>query len=410
MAPMALRVLFTTQPGLGHLFPLLPLADGLRARGHEVAFAASASFGRDVADAGHAHFTAGLDWVTADMASHFPEIASVAPGPERYVVGRTVVFAGRTAVDAVPDLLAVAERWRPDLIVNEAAEYGGAVCAELRGLPHAAVRTDSGSSSYADRHVVSDALSGTRRHFGLAADPDVETPFRYLQLSFAPPGLDERPQDGAPTCHRLRPIPTRTSEYSTAPPSLNGEGTRGDRPLVYVTLGTVYNSPTLLATILDGLAAEPLDLLVTIGPRADPEQLGRLPSNVRLARWVPQDEVLPHCDAVITHGGYGTVSAALRHGLPLVMLPISADQPLNARRCSALGVSTTVAADERTPDRIRASTLDVLGNPTYRRAAQRVAAEASLRPGVDHTLDLLEMLARDRHPLPFADCHLCASA
>ena len=307
MAPMALRVLFTTQPGLGHLFPLLPVADGLRSRGHEVAFAASASFGRDVAAAGHTHFAAGLDWTTADMASHFPEIASVAPGPERYVVARTVVFAGRTAVDAVPDLLAATERWRPDLIVNEAAEYGGAVCAELHGLPHAVVRTDSGSSSYADRHVVNDALSGTRRHFGLAPDPDVETPFRYLQLSFAPPGLDERPQDGAPTCHRLRPIPTRTSENSTGPAWLNGDGTRGDRPLVYVTLGTVYNSPTLLATILDGLAAEPLDLLVTIGPRADPEQLGPLPSNVRLARWVPQDEVLPHCDAVITHGGYGTV-------------------------------------------------------------------------------------------------------
>ena len=410
MASMALRVLFTTQPGLGHLFPLLPVADGLRSRGHDVAFATSASFGRDVAAAGHTHFTAGLDWVTADMASHFPEIASVAPGPERYVVGRTVVFAGRTAVDAVPDLLAIVDRWRPDLIVNEAAEYSGAICAELRELPHAVVRTDSGSSSYADRHVVSDALSGTRRHFGLAGDPDVETPFRYLQLSFAPPGLDERAEDGAPTCHRLRPIPTRMSENHAAPAWRNGDGTRSDRPLVYVTLGTVYNSPTLLATILEGLAAEPLDLLLTIGPRADPEQLGRLPSNVRVAQWVPQDEVLPHCDAVVTHGGYGTVSAALRHGLPLVMLPISADQPLNARRCRELGVSITIAADERTPDRIRASTVDVLGNPAYRQAAQRVAAEARLRPGLDHALDLLETLARDRRPLPLADCHLCASA
>ena len=179
------------------------------------------------------------------------------------------------------------------------------------------------------------------------------------------------------------------------------------RPTVYVTLGTVYNSSALLATILEALAAEPIDLLMTVGPGEDPEQLGPQPANVHIACWIPQDEVLPHCDAVITHGGYGTVSAALRNGLPLVVVPISADQPLNARRCRELGVSTTVAADERTPDRIRAATLDVLGDPTYRQAAQRIAAEALRRPDLDHAFDLLETLARDRLPLPLACCRIC---
>ncbi len=406
MASMALRVLFTTQPGLGHLFPLLPVADGLCRRGHDVAFATSASFAPDVAAAGHAHFAAGLDWVTADMAQRFPEIGSVAPGPERYAAARSIVFAGRTAIAAVPDLLAAAERWRPDLIVHEAAEYAGPLCAELLGLPHTVVRSDSGSSSYADRRAVADALAETRRHVGLPPDPDAEMPFRYLQLSFAPPGLDETEQDGAPTCHRLRPIETRPSD-DQALPWLDRRSGSGDRPTVYVTLGTVYNSSALLATILEALAAEPVDLLMTVGPGEDPDQLGPQPANVHIARWIPQDEVLPHCDAVITHGGYGTVSAALRNGLPLVVVPISADQPLNARRCSELGVSTTVAADERTPDRIRAATLDVLGDPTYRQAAQRIAAEALRRPDLDHALDLLETLARDRLPLPLACCRIC---
>lgn len=408
MASMALRVLFTTQPGLGHLFPLLPVADGLCRRGHDVAFATSASFAPDVAAAGHAHFAAGLNWVTADMAQRFPEIGSVAPGPERYAAARSIVFAGRTAIAAVPDLLAAAERWRPDLIVHEAAEYAGPLCAELLGLPHTVVRSDSGSSSYADRRAVADALAETRRHVGLPPDPDAEMPFRYLQLSFAPPGLDETQQEGAPTCHRLRPIETRPPNGQALPwLDRRRPGGRGDRPTVYVTLGTVYNSSALLATILEALAAEPVDLLMTVGPGEDPEQLGPQPANVHIARWIPQDEVLPHCDAVITHGGYGTVSAALRNGLPLVVVPISADQPLNARRCRELGVSATVAPDERTPDRIRAATLDVLGDPTYRQAAQRIAAEALRRPDLDHALDLVETLARDRLPLPLACCRIC---
>ena len=330
---MALRVLFTTQPGLGHLFPLLPVADGLRRRGHDVAFATSASFAPDVAAAGHAHFAAGLDWVTADMAQRFPEIASVAPGPERYAAARKVVFAGRTAIDAVPDLLAAAERWRPDLIVHEAAEYGGPLCAELLGLPHTVVRSDSGSSSYADRRAVADALAETRRHVGLPPDPDVEMPFRYLQLSFAPPGLDESraggcadvssaaadrnatDRDGTGAAMARRP----TAAAATARPSTSRSAPCTTRQRCWRR--SSRHSPP-----------EPLDLLMTVGPGEDPEQLGPQPANVHIARWIPQDEVLPHCDAVITHGGYGTVSAALRNGLPLVVVPISADQPLNARR------------------------------------------------------------------------------
>jgi hypothetical protein len=253
-----------------------------------VAVATSASFGSAVVAAGHLHFAVGLDWVTAEMAHHFPEIAAAAPGPERYEIARAVVFAGRTAIEAVPDRLAVAEGWQPDVIVHEAAEFGGALCAELLGLPHAVVRTDSGSSSYTDRHVVAGALGETCRRIGLPADPDVELPFRYLQLSFAPPGLDETEQQGAPTCHRLRPIETRPTD-GAAPAWLRD---RGDRPLVYATLGTVYNSSAMLTTILEGLCAEPLDLLVTAGPRQDPARDRRATTGPCAAR--PAAAERPH--------------------------------------------------------------------------------------------------------------------
>lgn len=401
---MALRVLFTTQPGLGHLFPLLPVADGLRHRGHDVVFATSSSFATDVTAAGHKHVAAGLDWLTSDIPRVFPEVAAVPPGPERYAFGRRAMFAGRTAIEAVADLVAIADGWQPDLVVRDAAEYGGCLAAELLGLPHAVVRTDSGSSSYSDRHVVGDSLAAWRRRLELVPDPDVEMPFRYLQLSFAPPGLDEPQHLSSPVRHDLRPIEARPASEEGFPSWLTAPA---ERPKVYVTLGTVYNAPALLATIIGALAAEPVDLVVTAGAASDPELLGPQPPNVHVTRWLPQDAVLPHCDAVITHGGYGTVSAALRNGLPLVIVPISADQPLNAARCHELGVSRTLAADERTPDHVRAAIVDVLTDPRYRRAAQRVASDAARRAGLDHALDLLETLARDRTPLPVERCAPC---
>ncbi len=113
-----------------------------------MAFASSASFAAEIGAAGFDAFPVGRDWLSVDMLAAFPEMISRPPGPGRYAWARSAIFAGDTASAAVPDLLAVGDAWRPDLIVRDAAEYGGCVAAELLDVPHAVVRTDSGSSSY----------------------------------------------------------------------------------------------------------------------------------------------------------------------------------------------------------------------------------------------------------------------
>ena len=102
--------------------------------------------------------------------------------------------------------------------------------------------------------------------------------------------------------------------------------------------------------------------------------------------------MLPRCAAVVTHGGFGTVSAALAHGLPMVLLPISADQPMNAARLVAAGVGVTVVPDDRTPAAIRRATRRVLGEPALTMTARRSAAAARRRPDLAHAIALLERL------------------
>ena len=387
------RVLFTTQPGLGHLLPLLPVADGLRDRGHDVLFAASASFCDEIAAAGHMSRVAGRDWLASQMVAAFPAMAAIPPGPERYRWARSTLFAGDTARHSVHDIVAIARDWRADLLVREAAEYGGCLAAEVLGLPHATVRTDSGSSSYADRFLVGPSLDANRAAIGLAADPDVVMPFRYLQLSFAPPGIDEPDEAASPTAHRIRPVmPSNGDDVSAW---LNGPP---DQPTVYATLGTIYNQAELLSMIVDGLAGERLNLIVTVGRDQDPASIDPHRPNVEVAQWIPQHSLLPHCAAVVTHGGYGTITAAMTHGCPLVLLPISADQHLNAAGCSALGVGLTVGPSARTAETIRRATTAVLTRPEHRQAARDVARQLQDRPGLDHALDLLETLAETRTP------------
>src|SRR5205823_2473797 len=80
---------------------------------------------------------------------------------------------------------------------------------------------------------------------------------------------------------------------------------------------------------------------------------GPQPAHVRVERYVPQSLLFPACDLVVTHGGYNTIMAALTHGLPLVLVPISADQPFQAQRCAEIGVGRVVPSRELTAEALR---------------------------------------------------------
>ena len=119
------------------------------------------------------------------------------------------------------------------------------------------------------------------------------------------------------------------------------------RPLVYITLGTVFNKPELLRQLLDGLDGS-VSALVTTGRNVDPESLGGRPSNVRVERFVPQEQVLPRCAAVVSHAGSGSVRGALAHGLPLRPRPAggrSVRQRCALRRCGRRGRGAAGRAD-----------------------------------------------------------------
>jgi len=172
------------------------------------------------------------------------------------------------------------------------------------------------------------------------------------------------------------------------------------RPTVYATLDTVFNYRTdILSAILDGLREEPINLILTVGRNRDPQEFGAQPANVHVERYIPQDLLLPHCNLVITHGGSGTMMDTLSHGLPMVMIPVGADQPLNAQRCTELGVARVIEPDGCTAVAIRHATREVLRDPHYRQNAQRIRKEIEDLPGLEYPVALLERLVAERTPL-----------
>jgi MGT family glycosyltransferase len=149
----------------------------------------------------------------------------------------------------------------------------------------------------------------------------------------------------------------------------------GERPRVYFTLGTIFDleSGDLFERVISALAGLDVDAVATIGTRLDPSTFSA-PPNVRVEQYVPQDRILASSDLVVSHGGSGSVLGAIAFGLPLVVLPLGADQPHNADRCDATGIGRVVDATASS-DEIAEAIGAVLADPSYRAAAGRLRDE-----------------------------------
>ena len=179
-----------------------------------------------------------------------------------------------------------------------------------------------------------------------------------------------------------------------------GQGS-GDRwagpptqPLVLVGLSsTVMRQEGLLQRAADALGQLPVRGLVTTGPAVDPAVISA-PANVTVTRWVRHADVLPHCSAVITHGGHGTVMKTLIAGVPLIVVPLGRDQPDNAGRVVHAGAGIRLRKNA-TVSALRTAVSRVTEDPRYRVAARRMAARlASERDDHRAVAELEQVAAR----------------
>jgi UDP:flavonoid glycosyltransferase YjiC (YdhE family) len=383
-----MRALLTVQPGMGHLHSMLPVAWALKNRQHEVAFASAPSFCRQLEARGFQAIPAGLDWLESEAERYFPRLRELGP-EERHFWFLTDVFADTAALEMSRALLDIVESWRPDVILRGAFEFAGCVVAERLGLPHATIGGGLFHHSRALEPLIQDQLAYLRSVHQLAPYPALDMLYPHLYIAQVPPSYEFPDVPLPPSYRAVRPT------FDSAP----GETLPAwierlpDRPTVHATLGTVFNrAPEIYRIILEGLRDEPINLVLAVGRDQDPAQFGPQPDNVYIERYLPHTLLLPHCDAVIGHGGANTTLQTLSHGLPLVTIPLSAEQPFHAARCADLGVGLVLrqpgaaplhldaANPELSPDTLREAVRELLHNPSFREKARGIQREIAALP------------------------------
>lgn len=371
------RVLFTCVVGPGHFNPMAPLALAFRAAGHEVAVATDPGFAPHVAALGFEAFPAGMDMAAAMRQLYRQELdwRGIAPWDQAPIIVREV-FGGIRIEPMLRDLAPILRDWRPGLLVHDSAELAGPIAAAQAGIPHAE-HAFGVLRPLALREIAMEAIDPVCRRLGVP-NPGVGGLGGEPYVDICPPSLQRPEIAEVPRAMPIRPDAFDDAPDAVLPPWLDEPRAR---PLVYATLGTEFNKrPELFRAILDGLAGEPLDVVLTIGMRGDATLLGELPANARVERWIPQSRLLPRCAAFVSHGGSGALFGALRAGVPILALPQGADQFLNAERIEQAGIGRRVLPDDVAPDAVREAVRAILDDPSHRAAIATHRASLAAMP------------------------------
>ena len=383
-----MRVLFTTQPGHGHLQPMAPYAQALAAAGDEVRVATAAGFCPAVEALGLEAVPIGVDFTWERPTQRFPELAAATDREAMREPVRAIVW-DHWIPAATRDLAALIDSWGPDLIVREAAEFAAVFAAREPGVPVAvAVWGALPTDPLWDLAVVPNSVvygEFARRLPGVDPEAQLES---ELMLSSLPPSWIPPEMAGRVDVHHFRMPPLDGAGIDD-----EWEAPAGGRPLIYATLGTVFGwDRELRSLLIEALGGLDADALMTVGRAADPDRI-TAPPNVRVERYVPQSLVLRHAAAVVSHGGLGTMIGAIAAGLPMVLIDLGADHPLNGARAEQLGVGESLPRAELEAATVRDAVERALTDAERRARGRALAEEYARLPPPAAAVELLHAYA-----------------
>jgi UDP:flavonoid glycosyltransferase YjiC (YdhE family) len=431
------RFLFVVPPLTGHTNPTVAVGAALRERGHAVAWTGYSSVARPLLPA-----WATLIPVGDDPADDDPALAEARQRSQGLRGAEALEFLWQDFLlplgrAMVPGVEAAVSSFRPDVLVVDQQAIAGAVVAQRRGIPWATSATTS--AELVDPFAllpkvgewVASELGRFQADFGVVVgagdlrfSPDLVLAFTSAAL--AGPG---RP---FPDHYRFvgpsfggRPAPVEFPWEWLDPPE-------GARQLVLVSLGTInaeagrrflreaVSALRQLSDRVQGVVVGPADLLSEgEGGPGGPGGLGTGEEagagagvgagagadSVLVRPYVPQVELLSRAAAVVSHGGHNTVCETLAHGLPLVVAPIRDDQPIVAQQVTDAGAGVRVKFGRVRAADLQTAVTEVLENPCYREAAQRLQASFDAAGGAAAAAAaLMELADRERLAIPLGKC------
>jgi len=374
-------------PAISHTLPSLEIIRELVTRGHRVTYANDAYLADVIKPTGAALVPYGSTLPVADN-----------DWPEDPIAAMTVFLDD--AIQALPQLRAAYDSDPADLYLYDIGGYAGRALAEAQGRPAVQLSPSfvgwEGYEQEVAAHLM--ALPGADAYQAkfaawLAGCGATTTD---VNAFCGPPG-----RAIAVIPRAMQPNADRVNEevVTFVGPCLGDRADQGrwERPadaekVLLVSLGSAYTrQPGFYRECLAAFGDLPgWHVVLQIGRYVDPGELGRVPANVEVHRWVPQLSILEQADAFITHAGMGSSGEGLYCGLPMIAVPQGAEQPVNADRLVELGVARRVDTADATAEVLRTALLDLTTDEGVARRAADLRAQVRAEGGTARAADLIE--------------------
>jgi zeaxanthin glucosyltransferase len=404
-------------PAPGHFYPLTALGRKLKERGHRVTYFQVAdaepvirAAGLEFQAIGHEDFPAGTLRKLDDALSRLSGIAGL-----RFTARRAFMYSRMVLRDAPG---AVRASGVETMIIDQAEPSGGSVAEHLRlpyvnavvtvpfnldpsvpfflfGWKHGSgfgprLRNRLGNALF--ESIVSPIkrlVNDHRRDWGLASIRSTNEFFSdRAQISQLPASFEFPGRLVPPHFHYTGPWTDaggrRTVEFPW-------ESLDPSRPLVFASMGTLQNGDLrIFRVILEACEGEGVQLVLSLGGGLDPSELGPIPGDPIVVRFAPQLDLIRRASVAITHGGLNTVLECLTHGVPMVVLPVTNDQPGVGARVEWAKVGRARPVGKVDTAWLRASLREVMHSPTYRDRAATLKSSIEAVDGLKTAAGLVE--------------------
>jgi UDP:flavonoid glycosyltransferase YjiC (YdhE family) len=389
-------MLFAVAPGYGLMLPVVPLIWAARVAGHEVLVATTSDMVTVGAAAGLPMYDVVPD---RDVWDELMRAVSRKDDPDGGDVSEEFRLAARAGspfglftLTMTGGTVAAGREFGADLVVHTSDHSVGPLAALALGVPALDVGNRvSWSMRDEDFRAGRDALK-TDEVVALVRGKLAIPEGRPRTVAHIDPrapsmggliGEEADAGDGAPWWS-MRYVPFNggavVPDWALRQP---------DRPRVCVTLGTVVpamHGVSSLAVVLEALGELDVEVVLAAGT-ADLSTLGELPANVRSVGFLALSAFLPTCSLIVHHGGSGTTATPLHYGVPQLVLPSFADNPMSAARVVDRGVGLSHDPETATPEVVRKLAERLLGEPAFAAAAREVSVEMAGQPSPSSIID-----------------------
>lgn len=361
-------------PAHGHTNPMLPVAEKLVNRGNVVRFYSFLEFEKKIR-------ATGAEFISCDP--FLPELTKQEEAGLKKVSTTEMTIQDIRITRNMNDFLEKEfQSFQPDVVYTDSVCFWGKLNAWKHQVPMVVSTSTFAFNQMSSRYMKSSLKEMADLLFGM---PRVSRELKKLEPYgfhvknvFSLIQNDNDTDTVVYTSQKFQPCAESFSEhYAFVGPSVFSDTLpekEKERPLVYISLGTVINDrPDFYGKCINALKELPVDVVISCGNAIDRDALGGLPEQIQVHPYVDQLAILAKADVFITHCGMNSVSESLYMAAPMVLYPQTNEQCAVARRVTEIGAGMLLKNDSA--EGIRAAVQEILNDKTYAKAAAECSAD-----------------------------------